>query len=151
MSTTTSDFRSRDRAGVRSAEAPDYESTPSLLRRLGNDVGTLFAQELALLKAETVRSIADLKAATARMAMGGAVTFMGAFFLLLAAVYGLSNVVAPWIAALIVGGVVTLIGVIMLATGRRNLEPEALVPRRTAEALRKDTQMIKGVSQHEHH
>jgi hypothetical protein len=151
MSTTTRDFRARDRDGLRSVEGPDYESTPSLLRRLGNDVGTLFAQELALLKAETSRSIADLKAATVRMATGGAVTFMGGFFLLLAAVYGLSNVVAPWIAALIVGGSVTLIGLIMLATGRRNLEPEALAPRRTAEALRRDTQMIKGVSQHEHH
>jgi hypothetical protein len=75
---------------------------------------------------------------------------MGAFFLLLAAVYGLSNVVEPWLAALIVGGVVTLIGVIMLASGRRKLEPAAVAPRRTAAALRKDTEMIKGVSQHEH-
>ena len=82
--------------------------------------------------------------------MGGAVAFMGAFFLLLAAVYGLSNVVEPWLAALIVGGVVTLVGIIMLATGKRKLEPDALAPRRTAAALRKDTQMIKGATQHEH-
>jgi hypothetical protein len=43
-----------------------------------------------------------------------------------------------------------LIGVIMLATGRRKLEPKAIAPRRTAAALRKDTEMIKGVGQHEH-
>jgi hypothetical protein len=150
MSTTTSDFRARDRGGVRGAEVPDFESTPNLVRRLVSDVGTLFAQELALLKAETARSIADFRAATVSIATGGAVTFMGALFLLLAAVYGLSNVVAPWTAALIVGGVVTFIGLIMLAMGRRKLEPAALTPRRTAEAIRKDTQMIKGVSQHEH-
>jgi hypothetical protein len=152
MSTTTRDFRSRarERDELRSADARDYESTPTLLHRLGNDVGTLFAQEVALLKAETTRSIADLKAATVSMAVGGAVAFMGAFFLLLAAVYGLSNVVDPWLAALIVGGIVTLIGVVMLSTGRRKLEPAAMVPRRTAAALRKDTQMIKGVTQHEH-
>ena len=48
------------------------------------------------------------------------------------------------------GGVVTLIGLIMLATGRRKLDPAAVAPRRTAAALRKDTEMIKGVSQHEH-
>jgi hypothetical protein len=110
----------------------------------------LFAQELALLKAETTRSLGDLKAAAAGIAIGGAVAFMGVFFLLLAAVYGLSNVVEPWLAAAIVGGVVTLTGVIMLASGRRKLEPSAVAPRRTAEALRKDTEMIKGVSQHEH-
>jgi hypothetical protein len=150
MSTTSSEFRSRERDGLRSVEGRNYESTPGLLRRLVNDVQLMFAQELALLKAETARSIGDLKAATISIAMGGAVAFMGAFFLLLAAVYGLSNAVEPWLAALIVGGVVTLIGVIMLATGKRKLEPEALAPRRTAAALRKDTQMIKGVTQHEH-
>lgn len=148
MSTTTRDFRS-GRGGLRSVEARD-ESTPSLLRRLADDVGMLFAQELALLKSETTRSVADLKAATMSIAMGGAVAFMGIFFLLLAAVYGLSNVVEPWLAALIVGGAVTLMGVIMLATGRRKLEPQAIAPRRTAAAFRKDTEMIKGVGQHEH-
>jgi hypothetical protein len=149
MSTTASDIGPRGRSGARNIEATDYESTPSLLRRLVTDVTTLFAQELRLLKAETGASIADLKAATIGIAMGGAVTFMGVFFLLLAAVYGLSNVVDPWLAALIVGSVVTLIGVIMLATGRGKLEP-AGVGHRTAAALRKDTQMIKGVTRHEH-
>jgi hypothetical protein len=149
MSTTASDFGARER-GPRRIEARDYESTPSLVRRLVDDVGMLFAQEVALLKAETTRAIGDLKTATVSTAMGGAVAFMGAFFLLLAAVYGLSNVVEPWLAALIVGGVVTLIGVIMLATGRRKLEPAAIAPRRTAASLRKDTQMIKGaINEHD--
>ena len=75
---------------------------------------------------------------------------MGGFFLLLAAVYGLSNVVQPWFAALIVGGVVTLIGLVTLAAGRRKLAPASFTPDRTAAALRKDAEMIKGVSQHEH-
>lgn len=147
MSATTSDFRAREQERLRTAEVHDFESTPNLLRRLVSDLGTLFAQELALLKAETSRSIGDLKTATASIAMGGAVAFLGVFFLLLAAVYGLTNVVAPWLAALIVGGVVTVIGLIMLASGKKKFEPAALAPRRTAEAIRKDTQAIKGVSQ----
>jgi hypothetical protein len=151
MSTRISDMGSRERSGPRNIEPRDYESTPSLLRRLVTDVSTLFAQELALLKAETTEAIGDLKAATVSMAMGGAVAFMGLFFLLLSAVYGLSNVVDPWLAALIVGGVVTLIGVIMLLTGSKKLEPRAVAPRRTAASLRKDTEMVKGVAQHEHH
>lgn len=146
MSTTTSDFRSRRGTGGFESRSPEYDSTPGLLRRLLDDAGTLFAQEVALLKAETTEAIGDLKAATAGIAMGGAVTFLGILFLLLSAVYGLSNVVEPWLAALIVGGVVTLIGAIMLATGRRKLEPRAIAPRRTAASIRKDTQMIKGVS-----
>ena len=149
MSTSTSDFR--ERTGQRNTEARDYDSTPSLLRRLMNDVGVLFAQELALLKAETSRSIGEMKAALASIAMGGAVLFLGLIYLSLAAVYALSNVVAPWLAALIVGGGITLIGVIMLVAGRSKLQPTAIAPRRTADALRKDTQMVKGVSQHEQH
>jgi hypothetical protein len=147
MSTTANDLGSRGRSGPRNIEPHDYESTPGLLRRLVTDVTTLFAQELQLLKAETGESIADLKAATIGMAMGGAVAFMGIFFLLLAAVYGLSNVVDPWLAALIVGGIVTLIGAIMLMTGRGKV---GVTPHRTAAALRKDTQMLKGVARHEH-
>jgi len=150
MSSTTTDFHRRDRRGFGSAEARDSDSTPSLLRRLADDVGTLFAQEVALLKAETARSIGDLKASTASIAVGGAIALMGGFFLLLAAVYGLSNVVQPWLAALIVGGVATLIGLVTLAAGRRKLAPASFTPDRTAAALRKDAQMIKGVSQHEH-
>jgi hypothetical protein len=150
MSTTTSDARSREWTAPRGTEARDYESTPTLLRRLVSDATTLFAQELALLKAETSGSIRELKTATISMAMGGAVLFAGIIFLLLAAVYGLSNVMDSWLAALIVGGVVTLIGIVMLATGRRKLEPAAMAPHRTAASLRKDSEMIKGVSQHEH-
>jgi hypothetical protein len=150
MSTSTSDFRASnaDPYGF-GARDRDTESTPGLIRRLVTDVTTLFAQEVALLKAETTQSIGDLKAATVSIAMGGAVAFVGVFFLLLSAVYGLSNVVEPWLAALIVGGVVTLIGLIMLATGRRKMEPASLAPHRTAASLAKDTEMIKGVTRHE--
>lgn len=147
MSTTTRDF-SRERSGLHSVGSPEFESTPSLLRRLVDDIGTLLTQEISLLKAETTQAVGDMKAATISIAMGGAVAFLGSIFLLLAAVYGLSNIVEPWLAALIVGGVVTLIGIIMLATGRRKLEPSAIAPRRTAASLRKDTEMLKGVSQH---
>jgi len=146
MSTTSSEFGARERTGPRSLEARELESTPSLLRRLVNDVGTLFAQELSLLKAETSESLADMKAAIVSIAMGGAVLFLGLLFLLLAAVYGLSEVVEPWLAALIVGGVVTLVGIIMLVTGSKKLEPAAIAPRRSAASLRKDTEIIKGVS-----
>ena len=42
MSSRPSDFGSRERSGPRNIEARDYESTPSLLRRLVDDVSSLF-------------------------------------------------------------------------------------------------------------
>jgi hypothetical protein len=148
MSTTAEDIRATERGGprLRSVESREYDSTPGLLKRLVGEVTALFSNELALLKAETTEAIGDMKAAVASIAFGGAVLFLGAAFLLLSAVYGLSNVVDPWLAALIVGGVVTLIGAIMLASGRRKLEPRNMMPSRTTESLRRDTEMVKGVA-----
>ncbi len=128
--------------------AREGDSVPGLLRRLADEATTLFAQELALLKSEMTSSINDTKTGIVSVASGGAVMFLGAIFLLLSAVYGLSNVVEPWLAALIVGGVVTLIGVIMLMTGKKKIEPAALRPRHTEAALRKDADMVKGATQH---
>lgn len=138
------------RPPLRSARlaAREAETVPSLLRRLADEVTTLFAQELALLKSETTSSVNDVKTGLVSVAAGGLVTLLGAIFLLLAAVYGLSEVVQPWLAALIVGGAVTLIGLIMLLTGKKKVEPAALRPRHTESALRKDANMIKGEMQH---
>jgi hypothetical protein len=151
MSTRTTDLRDdwTERRTLRGLETRQSEPIPSLLRRLADEVTTLFAQELALLKSETTHAIGHMKAAVASIAMGGAVMVLGLVFLLLSAVYGLSNVMEPWLAALIVGGVVTLIGAIMLMSGKKKLEPSAIAPRHTAASLRKDTEMIKGATQHE--
>jgi len=128
--------------------ARDSETVPGLLRRLADEATTLLAQELALLKSEMTSAMQDMRAGIVSVATGGAVTFLGAIFLLLSAVYGLSNVVEPWLAALIVGGAVTLIGVIMLLAGKKKIEPAALRPRHTEAALRKDADMVKGATQH---
>lgn len=128
--------------------AREAESVPGLLRRLADEVSTLFAQELALLKSETTSAMHDVRSGIMSVATGGAITFLGAIFLLLAAVYGLSNVVEPWLAALIVGGVVTLIGLIMLLTGKKKVEPAAFRPRHTEASLRKDANMVRGEMQH---
>src|SRR5690606_40799388 len=64
-------------------------------------------------------------------------------FLLLSAVYALSLVVQPWLAALIVGGVVSLVGIVLLLKAKKSLDPKAMVPERTIESLRRDQEMVK--------
>ena len=39
----------------------------------------------------------------------------------------------------------------MLTTGKKKLEPEAFRPRHTQASLRKDRDVIKGVTKHEQH
>ena len=47
----------------------------------------------------------------------------------------------PWLAALIVGGVVLLIGVIMLLKGASNMKGMNLKPERTLETLKDDARL----------
>src|SRR5688572_15846279 len=51
---------------------------------------------------------------------------------------------ADWLAPLIVGVVVMVLGFVALQRGRRNVKPDNLAPERTMESLRRDAQMVKG-------
>ena len=52
--------------------------------------------------------------------------------------------VAPWLAALIVGAVATLIGFAMVQAGKKKLQSESLRPDRTIDSLRRDKDTIRG-------
>lgn len=73
----------------------------------------LMRQELELGLAELDRRVDKLKIGLTSAVIGGAVLYAGVLCLLAAVVLGLSNVMAPWLAALIVGGIVTGAGAFM--------------------------------------
>jgi len=114
-----------------------------LLRRLLNEVSTLFGKEVALAKAEVTEAFSEAKAAAISMASGGAVMFAGVLVLLAAAVLALRLVVADWLAALIVGGIVTAIGYLMIHSGKKKLEPTTFKPERTQHSLQQDKEMLQ--------
>ena len=115
----------------------------ALVRRLADEITTLFTKELALLKVETTNSIREAQAGIGSMAAGGAVLYAGFLFLLVSAFLGLSLVMDGWLAALIVGGVVAIIGAIMLASGRSKLKANSFKPEHYQASMRKDQEMIK--------
>ncbi|HEU4620393.1 MAG TPA: phage holin family protein [Gammaproteobacteria bacterium] len=117
--------------------------TFTLIRRLADEVTTLFTKELALLKVEMTSALSDTRAGVVALAAGGAVVFAGLLYLLAAAMLALMLVLPGWASALIVGGVVTLIGLIMLASGRSKLEPAAFNPTRTRASMQKDRNMLE--------
>lgn len=120
----------------------DGTTALGLVRRLMDELATLFGQEMALATAELTGALGKLIAAVVSIAAGSAVLFAGFLVLLAAAVLGLSNVLAPWLAALIVGGVVSIIGLIMVLAGRKAADPSALKPQRSADSLRKDKAVL---------
>jgi hypothetical protein len=118
------------------------ETTLGLIKRLMNELAILLRQEVALASVEITGALSKLVAGVLSIALGGTVLLAGFMVLLVSAVLGLANVVAPWLAALIVGGVVFLVGVVLVVAGSRALDPSILKPRRSPESLRKDKAVL---------
>jgi hypothetical protein len=117
---------------------------PDLFADLITQLTTLFRKEVQLARAEASEKITEAVAAVGFM-IGGAVLLIAALVLLLqAAVDGLVHVGLDraW-AALIVGGVVLLIGIILVWLGSNRLKAENLAPRKTVEQLQRDAAMAK--------
>jgi hypothetical protein len=121
------------------AGSKDSETTMTLLRKLLDEVTLLIRQELALAGAELSRSMTKLLTGAGSIATGGAVLFAGFLVLLASAVIGLSNVVDPWLAALIVGVAVGVIGGVMVFMA---LDPAKLKPRHSPQSIRQDKEVL---------
>jgi putative superfamily III holin-X len=107
------------------------ETTAGLLNGLARDVTLLVRQEAALVRAEVSEKIEQARNGISAVATGSIVTHAGLLFLLLAAVLGLDQQLRrPWLSALIVGGVVTLIGLVLRGRGKRSLSATHLAPER---------------------
>ena len=117
-------------------------SVTALLRDLAHDAAEITRKEVALARNEVAHAVSELKTGLISMASGGGILFAGILFLLLSATLGLATVMANWLAALIVGGVVTLIGLILVVTGNQKLKAEQFRPDRTVEAMRKDRELM---------
>jgi xanthine/uracil permease len=78
------------------------------------------------------------------MISGGAVLAAGLLVLLFAGVFALDLVLELWQAALLVGGVVTLIGLSMVTAGKHKMSAENLKPKRTLEEINRTTSFAKG-------
>jgi hypothetical protein len=127
--------------GARGAPS-DQESASGLLGRLMNDATALLRNEVALAKSEFRETINTLKIAVGSMATGGAVLIVGLFSLTAAAILALAQVMAAWAAALVVGIVLAIVGLILLQAGKKKLEPSALSMDRTQDSLRRDAEVI---------
>lgn len=113
----------------------------SLFTELADEITTLFRQEIALVRAETSEKVSQARSGVVWLAAGGVIAFASLIILLMAAVYGLSEVLHPAWSALIVGGVALLIGLIAMGSGRSHLKAGNMMPRRSAESIRRDAEV----------
>src|SRR5262249_39568544 len=112
---------------------------------------TLLKQEMDLAKTEMSEKASRTGARLGELAVGGAVAFLGAIALLLAAVYGLTSLldkfmspgVATWLAPLVVGVVLAAVGYSLVNKALATLKQEGIAPQRTTQSLQENKAWLK--------
>lgn len=131
---------------ARRSSAPPHEgawlsSVASLTGELAQESAALLRGELALARAETQESFVRVERTMAIAAGGAAVLGVGGLALATAFFFLLALVWPWWLSALVVGLVLTSLGVTILLAARYLIHKQELAPERTERSLRETEQM----------
>lgn len=122
----------------------DARSLGDLLRDLGSDAALLIRQELRLARTEIQENVHHSLQSLIVILAGGLMAFAGLIVLLSAAVDGLILFgVQRWLAELVVGGGVVLVGLIVARSGQKALAATDLAPQRASASVQRDVAMLK--------
>lgn len=118
-----------------------------LFSDLWRETSALVHDEVELARAEVAEKVTQVGTGIGVIAGAAFVLFAGFLMLLLAAANAIAMYlppdIGPWLAPLIVGVVVLIIGMIALSKGRADLKARNLKPERTLESLRQDRALVK--------
>lgn len=127
-------------------------SATELVKELRDEVTHLIRQEVALARVEVSEKAARMARNAAYLATGGAIAFAGLIILLMAAsaglyvglwAAGLSHATSGWLAPLIVGVVVGLIGYALVQKAISTFKRESLMPERTVQSMEHNKHWVK--------
>lgn len=121
----------------------DNRTVADLFSELTQETRLLLQQEVQLAKTELSEKLQKVQHGAISVSIGGALCYAGFLALLAAAIFGLSRVVDPWLAALIVGVITVIVGLAFVASGRESLKAKNLSLPRTSATLQEDKKWIK--------
>jgi hypothetical protein len=129
----------------RSRRTAEERSIGELFGELSQDVGLLVRQEAQLAKTEMQAKLSKVTTDLVALATGGIVALVGGLALTAAVILLLIDPVGlePWLAALLVGAVMGLVGGVMVQRGLKDLKSTDPTPRRTVETIKDDIQWAK--------
>lgn len=113
-----------------------------LFSDLSRGASELIRQEIQLAKAEMTQKASQAGKELSVLTIGGFVAYAGFLTLIAAAILGLSEFMASWLAALLVGLIIAAIGYLLVQRGIENLKDINPAPRRTIKTLREDKEWI---------
>jgi hypothetical protein len=144
-------------ANIRAVDAPSSvdarsESIADLIKELRDGALLLVRQEVALAKTEMSEKIGRTLRNTGYAFAGALVAFLGLVFILQAVTAltgvglkaaGVASEQCLWLAPLIIGVVVAVIGTILVTKSIATLKNETLVPEKTIDSLKGDKAWIQ--------
>ena len=119
-------------------------STGELVKRLSEQVSTLVRDELKLAQLEMTRKGKQAGIGAGMLGGSGLIALYGVGCLLACAILGLSRVLEPWLAALIVGAALLAVSAVAALIGKARLKKAApLVPAQAADGVKADVNEIR--------
>jgi len=107
-------------------------------------MGVLVRQEVGLATTEMTHKATRVGQELSILAIGGLVAYAGFLAILAAIIIALAEAGLPWwLAALVVGALVTIVGYVLVRRGLSSLKRTDLAPRATMQTLKEDTQWAK--------
>ena len=125
-------------------EVVRHDSIGGLIRGILTDLKTLVQEEIALARVEIREQAGKARAAALSFGMAAAALGFGAAFLLIAAAIGIAELAGwpLWTGFLIVAVLLSVIGFIALASGRRKLRSFQALPEQTVTTLKENSEWI---------
>ena len=123
----------------------DNRSLGELFAELAQETSTLVRQEVTLAKVEVSEKASRAARHVGVLAVGAALAYAGLLAIIAGVIYLVAeiDVVPLWLAALLVGLVVAIVGYLLVRKGLDALKREDFAPRQTMETLKEDQQWAK--------
>lgn len=122
--------------------ATQERSITDVLQDILRNVQEIVRSEVRLAKSELGDELVKVKASAPLLVVGAVAALLAAFFLAWAAFYALSLIVPMWAAALIVAGVLAVVGGTALSSGVKALQ-RVHPPQQTIASVKENVQWAK--------
>ena len=118
-------------------------SFPEVLQDIVGNLQEIVRSEFRLAKTELKEEAAKAAKPAATFGVGLVFGFYGIGFLLLASVYGLSTVMAGWLAALLVGTILAIVAIALMSSSGKKLKRVNPTPDKTIQSIEENVQWAK--------
>jgi len=125
-------------------EVAQHETIGGLIRGILTDLKTLLREEIALARIEIREQAGKARAAALSFGIAAAGLLFGLAFLLIAVATAISDELSwpPWAGFLVVGVLLSIVGLVSLTTGRRRLRTLQPFPAETVTTLKENSEWI---------